>query len=60
MERLLFISLLLIMILLIMICYVLIDLRNNLKKINDIIIDIHPNYKYKKVYESERYKQKIK
>ena len=23
------------------------------------IIDIHPNYKYKKVYESERYKQKL-
>lgn len=60
MERLLFIYLSLIMILLVMICYVLIDLHNDLKNINNTIIDIHPNYKYNKVYESERYKTKIK
>lgn len=59
MEKLIFISLSLIIIL-VMIFYILIDLHNNLKKINNTIIDIHPNYKYKKVYESERYKQKIK
>ena len=60
MEKLIVISLSLIIILLVMIFYGLIDLHNDLKKINNTIIDIHPNYKYKKVYESERYKQKIK
>lgn len=60
MEKLILISLSLIIILLVMICYILIDLHNDLKKINNTIIDIHPNYKYKKVYETERYKQKIK
>ena len=35
------------------------DIDKNLKTINKTIIDIHPNYKYKKVYESERYKQKL-
>lgn len=60
MERLLFISLFLIILVLVMICYVLIDLHNDLKQINTTIIDIHPNYKYKKVYESKRYKQNIK
>ena len=60
MERLLFMALFLIMVLLVMIFYVLIDLHNDLKKINHTIMDIHPNYKYKKVYESERYKQKLK
>lgn len=59
MEKLLFISLLLIMILLIMISYLLINLHNDLKKINNTIIDIHPNYKYRKVYESEKYIQKL-
>ena len=59
MERLLFISLFLIIVVLVMICYVLIDLHNNLKNINNTIIDIHPNYKYKKVYESKKYKTKI-
>lgn len=60
MEKLLVIYLLGIIILLVMIFYILIDLHFDLKKINDTIIDIHSNYKYKKVYESERYKQKIK
>lgn len=59
MEKLIFISLLGIIILLIIILHVLIDLHFDLKKINDTIIDIHPNYKYKKVYESERYTQKL-
>lgn len=36
------------------------NLDNKLSIIRDTIIDIHPNYKYTKVYESERYKQKIK
>lgn len=36
------------------------NLDNKLSIIRDTIIDIHPNYKYKKVYETERYKQKIK
>ena len=36
------------------------NLDNKLSIIRDTIIDIHPAHKYKKVYESERYKQKIK
>ena len=59
MEKLTFIILLGIIILLIFIFYVLIDLHHDLKKINETIIDIHPNYKYKKVYENERYKQNL-
>lgn len=35
------------------------NLDNKLSIIRDTIIDIHPNYKYKKVYESEKYKQKL-
>lgn len=53
------ILLFLIIIVLIFIFYVLIDLHNDLKKINATIIDIHPGYKYKKVYQSKRYKEKI-
>lgn len=60
MEKLIFIFLLGIIMLLIMIFYVLIDLHNNLKKINATIIDIHPAYKYKKVYQSKRYETNIK
>ena len=48
MEKLIFIFLLGIIILLVMIFYILIDLHNDLKKINNTIIDIHPGYKYKK------------
>ena len=36
------------------------NLDNKLSIIRDTIIDIHPNYKYKKVYESKRYEQNIK
>ena len=60
MEKLIFIFLLGIIILLVMICYTLIDLHNDLKKINATIIDIHPGYKYKKVYQSQRYEKDIK
>lgn len=35
------------------------NIDNKLNIIHNTIIDIHPNYKYKKVYESERYKQKF-
>ena len=59
MEKLIFIILLGIIILLIFIFYVLVDLHHDLKKINTTIIDIHPRYKYKKVYESKRYKEKL-
>lgn len=51
--------LIIIIIVLIFIFYALIDLHNDLKKINTTIIDIYPGYKYKKVYESKRYKQDI-
>ena len=60
MEKLIFMLLLLIIMLLVMIFCVLIDLHNDLKKINDTIIDIHPGYKYKKVYQSQRYEKDIK
>lgn len=33
-------------------------LNSKLTIMQETIIDIHPNYKYKKVYESEKYKQK--
>lgn len=46
-------------IVLFLILYGLADLHNDLKKINATIIDIHPGYKYKKVYESKRYSQKF-
>ena len=36
------------------------NLNNKLSNIRDTIIDIHPNYKYKKIYESEKYKIIIK
>ena len=35
------------------------NIDNKLNTIHDAIINVHPNYKYKKVYESERYKQKF-
>lgn len=60
MEKLMYIFLLGIIILLVIIFYVLIDLHNDLKKINATIIDIHPGYKYKKVYQSKRYEKDIK
>lgn len=60
MEKLMCIFLLGIIILLVIIFYVLIDLHNDLKKINATIIDIHPGYKYKKVYQSKRYEKDIK
>lgn len=60
MEIILIILLLSIIFLLTLIVWVLADIYHVLKNINTTIIDIHPNYKYKKVYESERYKQKIK
>lgn len=60
MEKLMCIFLLGIIILLVMIFYILIDLHNDLKKINTTIIDIHPGYKYKKVYQSQRYEKNIK
>lgn len=59
MEKFICILLFLIIIVLIFIFYALIDLHHDLKKINATIIDIHPGYKYKKVYESKRYEQKI-
>lgn len=59
MEKLIFICLIGIVIILFLILYGLVDLHNDLKKINETIIDIHPGYKYKKVYESKRYEQKI-
>lgn len=36
-----------------------VNIDNKLNTIQETIIDIHPGYKYKKVYESERYKTKI-
>ena len=36
------------------------NLDNKLSIIRDTIIDVHPGYKYKKIYESEKYTQKIK
>ena len=59
MEKLIFICLIGIVIILFLILYGLVDLHNDLKKINATIIDIHPGYKYKKVYESKIYKQNI-
>ena len=35
------------------------NLDDKLSIIRDTIIDIHPSYKYKKVYESKRYEQNI-
>lgn len=59
MEKFIFILLLGVILLLIFIFNILIDLHHDLKKINATIIDIHPGYKYKKVYESKRYEQNI-
>lgn len=36
------------------------ELISKLTVMQETIIDAHPNYKYKKVYESERYTQKLK
>ena len=36
------------------------EFNSKLTVMQETIIDIHPNYKYKKVYESEKYKQNIK
>lgn len=36
------------------------NLDNKLSIIRDTIIDIHPSYKYKKVYQSQRYETDIK
>ena len=35
------------------------NLDNKLSIIRDTMIDIHPGYKYKKVYESKRYEEKL-
>ena len=35
------------------------ELNNKLTKMQETIIDIHPNHKYTKVYESKRYKQNL-
>ena len=35
------------------------NLDNKLSIIRDTIIDVYPGYKYKKVYESEKYKQNL-
>ena len=37
-----------------------IEFNSKLIDLQETIIDIHPGHKYKKVYESERYKQNIK
>ena len=60
MEKLILIFLLGIIILLVMIFYLLIDLHHDLKEINRTIINVHPGYKYKKVYQSQRYETDIK
>ena len=35
------------------------QLNSKLTVLQDTIIDIHPGYKYKKVYESKRYEEKL-
>ena len=59
MEKLIFIFLLGIIILLVLIFNVLLTLHEDLKQINNSIVDAHPNLKYTKVYESKKYKTKI-
>lgn len=34
-------------------------INSKLTVMQETIIDIHPNYKYRKVYESEKYTQKL-
>lgn len=59
MEKLIFIFLLAIIILLVLIFNVLLTLHEDLKQINNSIVDAHPKLKYTKAYESKRYETKI-
>ena len=60
MEIIFIILLFIITLLLTIIIFILVDIHDGLKDINTTIIDIHPGYKYKKVYQSKRYETNIK
>ena len=53
MEIIFIILLFIVTLLLTIIIFILVDIHDGLKDINTTIIDIHPGYKYKKVYQSQ-------